>query len=157
MDGLRRARRRFKRSVIVTVSIAVCIAETWGCVLVGPQPSRIAVSVEGGHVSILRPSNPRLYFVGAARGPRIYWNPSEWNRLAVCPWFIASTQPIRNGIDWHLILPLWPLLLPSAIVAFRAHREVRRLSSTGCKHCGYSRAGLAAEAACPECGTSPIG
>lgn len=66
----------------------------------------------------------------------------------------------RGNSDWNLSVPLWfPIalvLLPTAL-AWRfdilAHRRARM---GNCPTCNYDRAGLAADAVCPECGKAAV-
>lgn len=84
-------------------------------------------------------------------------------------WRIYATQwPFRWGFDLSRFhsRPVWassaiavPLWLPAAIVmgatavAWRLDSQARHRARAGiCLRCGYDRSGLAADAACPECG-----
>ncbi len=65
----------------------------------------------------------------------------------------------RNNRSYRDVgIPLWaPTLLAGMTAAWcwRRERQRRRLAIAGsCPSCGYSRAGLAADAKCPECGTA---
>jgi hypothetical protein len=69
---------------------------------------------------------------------------------------------LRNtlGRDWFMLdIPLaWPivLLLLASVIAWLLETFARRRARTGlCWKCSYSRAGLATDAVCPECGTAP--
>jgi transposase InsO family protein len=57
------------------------------------------------------------------------------------------------------IIPLWLLLAPTLLAtaaAWRLDAVARRRARAGrCPKCGYDRAGLAASAVCPECGSLP--
>ena len=58
---------------------------------------------------------------------------------------------------WLIQIPYWiPTLLCLATFAllFRVERREKRLARAGHCVCGYSLAGLADGAVCPECGTS---
>jgi hypothetical protein len=63
-----------------------------------------------------------------------------------------------SGID-EVLMPLWWIALPLAAGTALAWRTPVRLAlgrrRGACLTCGYARAGLAAEAVCPECGTAP--
>lgn len=82
--------------------------------------------------------------------------PLEWSWQAP-PWLVSSPDPIY--------VPLRPLLLGfvadtllystvplAALVAFKRLRHRMRQRTGHCPRCAYDRAGLSAEAACPECG-----
>lgn len=71
----------------------------------------------------------------------------------------ASPPGVRESIP---LGPIWLGLLANTffyaylialpVLSIRAVRVVRRRRRGACESCGYSRAGLAPEAACPECG-----
>jgi hypothetical protein len=64
---------------------------------------------------------------------------------------------------WYeiIIVPLWFLALPLAAGTALAWRTPVRLALRrrrgACVKCGYARAGLAADAVCPECAAAPGG
>ncbi len=65
----------------------------------------------------------------------------------------------RRYDGWWFLFPLWvpiSLFLLPTIIAWRldtlAHRRARL---NLCPKCNYDRAGIAAEAVCPECGAKP--
>jgi hypothetical protein len=53
---------------------------------------------------------------------------------------------------WSVHIPLWLIALPPAVVSGYAWRRSRRVPAGHCLKYGYSLAGLAAGALCPECG-----
>jgi hypothetical protein len=63
-----------------------------------------------------------------------------------------------NGRYYRFTIPFWlPTVVcgvPGLLLARREWRNYRRHGADQCQACGYSRAGLAAGAACPECGSS---
>lgn len=75
-----------------------------------------------------------------------------WTERPLWPSWKASCTGTR-----YLVIPLWCVLaavgLPTALVR---GRELWRMvfRRHGCRKCGYSLAGLAPGALCPECGTS---
>src|SRR6185295_12217679 len=154
MDALKRAKRKFWIAMAVTIALVIGIASTWGWWTDGWITSSIASG--SGEGSLLIGFNPD---VGHRDIPK-YWQwgrhsqPHQWSWT--CLWPQQGRMPSRriHSRAWYVSLPLWPLFLPSAIIALRAHRAVRRLSRAGCKHCGYSRVGLAAGVPCPECGAA---
>jgi hypothetical protein len=77
---------------------------------------------------------------GPSRGQRLsYWLQSLRPRIRFFP----------SG-SWDCNLPLWLFLLPMLIPTTRAWLALT--SPTLCKRCHYDRAGLPADAVCPECG-----
>jgi len=60
-------------------------------------------------------------------------------------------RPRHLGDQLHI--PLWLIAMVLALPpAFMEHRRRNKRLPGCCKNCGYARAGLAAEAKCPECG-----
>ncbi len=102
---------------------------------------------------------------GLERGCLVYTTFHEPTRLYLTPgWHAFSTnEQFAWRPDWYSSplcafgdIPLWlPFLLvalPTAL-AWRLDILVRRRAVSGkCKSCGYSLAGLAPTAPCPECG-----
>lgn len=66
----------------------------------------------------------------------------------------VASHPI-NGLNWPL-LTWWFRLALALYLVFRGQGLARLLwrgiATTHCANCGYDRAGLAKDAACPECG-----
>jgi hypothetical protein len=155
MDALTRAKKRFGVSLTITLVLTMAIAATLLFDLSIPSPRGVTVGVFAGTFGLAGGSDDEDFEFGSdqfhfsAHWPSLHW------RL-VTPRFTSKRTGLGAPFSyWTVEFPLWPLLLPPAIIAFRAHRTVRRLSRAGCKHCGYSRAGLAADATCPECGHPP--
>lgn len=72
---------------------------------------------------------------------------------------IRAPDIVRSRMGVQVVVPLWlPWLFAMgiSILLFRDHfREKRERRLGCCPACGYSRAGLAPDAPCPECGTLP--
>lgn len=64
---------------------------------------------------------------------------------------MSPTRPYWLGIVANTLFYAYFIALP--LLSIRAMRVVRRRRRGACESCGYSRAGLVAGAACPECGT----
>ncbi|HVU63664.1 MAG TPA: hypothetical protein VHC70_06795 [Phycisphaerales bacterium] len=84
-------------------------------------------------------------------------------------WWIADGEgrvcwlPHREGGGpiWYVSLPLWPLVAAVGLASFTAwrldtlaRRRERAARLNLCPKCNYNRAGLAADAKCPECGSA---
>jgi hypothetical protein len=75
---------------------------------------------------------------------------------------VFATRYVNIGEAWMVYIPIWmPLALVTPIAAcawildlFARRREQRVLRNL-CPACGYSRAGIAKAAACPECDAAP--
>jgi len=55
----------------------------------------------------------------------------------------------------RLFIPFWIPLLVFAVFTVRFFVRKNRPKSECCQTCGYSRVGISASAACPECGQKP--
>lgn len=103
------------------------------------------VEVRGGYVLIgfdesgVRMPEQPLYSI------QQFAFPTEW-------WFVVVNTPTRKVVQ----VPLWSVLLIalacSAIAWWPKCVALSRRLGGRCICCGYSRAGLAPEATCPECG-----
>ncbi|HZW07535.1 MAG TPA: hypothetical protein VFF65_10465 [Phycisphaerales bacterium] len=84
-------------------------------------------------------------------GPRV----RNLNWWPAWPWLEVMTLSTGQRLV-SLTLPLWPLPVAGVLIAAPAWRSLRRRRAAergACTGCGYSLAGLADGAACPECGT----
>jgi hypothetical protein len=79
---------------------------------------------------------------------RIPREPMEW-------WFEGG----RGNFGWNVWVPIWlpaiMLGLASAAAWRRDHLVRRRARLNLCPKCNYDRAGIAGDAKCPECGSTP--
>jgi hypothetical protein len=117
-----------------------------------------ALVLKSGQVSYVFASEAQkqvlLPKVGGTLESRWLWHraprqtPMEW---AVLP----SVYRTANRARGEFVVPLLPVAAVfSGLMGWgfqRAHR-MRAWRGEHCGRCGYSRSGLAAEAACPECG-----
>jgi hypothetical protein len=106
---------------------------------------------------------------------QVYWSHHylSGRRPPPRPWW--DMKPTQRSFRWEFDLsgirrrPAWassaiaiPLWFPAAIaigataIAWRVDSRARYRARAGmCLRCGYARAGLAPDAACPECGIGP--
>ncbi len=81
------------------------------------------------------------------------WRAQRW--LTWRPTWRFENSAILRGLD--LAVPLWmPFLAAALPTGWLWWRDRRRARPGHCVACGYDLAGLAAGAACPECGASSI-
>lgn len=68
-------------------------------------------------------------------------------------WAWGDRKNAWEGGKAYSLWPLAPILIITGVVLFRpSHRMVSRARNNQCLGCGYSRAGISPETACPECG-----
>jgi hypothetical protein len=86
----------------------------------------------------------------------VYWESHAQLLGERWKWWIEQGSVVR--FDW-LFVPLWlPAVIASIAAAFAWRLDAvarRRLRSQLCSTCRYDRAGIGAEAVCPECGKLP--
>jgi hypothetical protein len=83
--------------------------------------------------------------------PGVRWRRPERTRTRFAWSFEWKRTP---GLGAACIVPLW-WFCGAALLSTKALWWLdRRANQDGCCKCGYSRAGLAVGARCPECGTS---
>lgn len=77
----------------------------------------------------------------------------ENRSVAVIHWLPRSVSAAAGTLH-TLVFPLWPLIVLFSMLAGWLARTQRRLRDpVACPACGYSLAGLAPDAPCPECGS----
>jgi hypothetical protein len=159
MSALLRIRSKAPYAALV---LALLLIPTWvlsgwwefGVVILGRLAGngQMVLSVQRGRVSFLR--------VGAfdtAGSVRLYAE----SRKHLPEW--ACSFEFRSGRAWEILwtapkfndaaVPLWvPFIFIAGPSAWCAWHRRTKLGEGGCRVCGYSLAGLAAGAACPECG-----
>jgi hypothetical protein len=80
-----------------------------------------------------------------------YFSKPQWEL-----WWLPSWS--GSGAYWDFVIPLWPFVFIAALstaVGWRLDTLARRARLNRCRKCDYDRAGLAADAKCPECGAAP--
>jgi hypothetical protein len=68
---------------------------------------------------------------------------------------LAVSNPRKGTHHQYGVVLLYPVLLTALPAALLWYADCRRSKPGACGRCGYDRAGLAADAKCPECGTAP--
>lgn len=151
-------------------------AAAWGGLLLPLLITAIWIVSALGGVNYIRPVSPALegwVWVGggsAGCSTRLAFDPTEtaWNRQPPTGWsswvtprgyvlrsFIQRPSFIRYGRGlWMISVPLWLPLAAAALPTPWLWRSVRSARLGHCR-CGYSLAGLAPGAPCPECGKAP--
>jgi hypothetical protein len=95
--------------------------------------------------------------------------PDEWRGPSAGAWYRAprwmlapSSNLVADNVDpkpyRNFIVPLWMFAIPTLAATWRAwHLDMlaRRARLNHCRACNYDRAGIAADAKCPECGALP--
>ena len=92
---------------------------------------------------------------------------SAWSRLSVFAVPGIGKSPSMWQPKWHaegasfaVLAPLWiPFALtfvPGVVLWTLELKRRRRVARGLCEVCGYNRAGLTADAKCPECGTPTL-
>jgi hypothetical protein len=92
--------------------------------------------------------------LGWQSGPngRYYGKSWEWTW-----WVFGETKASGDPIQGHSVWPVAPLFTVTGLTLFLfGRRAAKRAAGNQCLKCGYSRTGIAATAACPECGTPPL-
>jgi hypothetical protein len=134
---------------------------TFGEITAAPK-SRTLVMVAGGCVNYEYHASPiRERFFASPWGLARSTNTLSWG-------FKFKTERTRSlvydgeYVDISYEVALWPLagvtLVAAALAcapAWRSLKLVRQARAGRCGSCGYDRAGLAREVACPECGVLP--
>ncbi len=90
-------------------------------------------------------------------GFRIQGTPVQWQWPYGLPAWDSSKYSSNKWPSpswWELRLPLWPVPVGFAWLAWYAGRRIKRLRRDVCAKCGYDTRGLAAGAVCPECGAA---
>jgi hypothetical protein len=86
--------------------------------------------------------------------PHLYWT-FKYGSSGPFRWWIFYRQNAGGGGE-AVGIPTWIPLLLTAVPTFLIWRHDRKRPPGICRKCGYSRTGLPADRACPECGTSPV-
>ncbi len=135
---------------IATVAAAgLCTLLLFTCLFAGNWQPRPGVfrAIEPGYFCLEEISVPRATVYG--------WHRTRSSLLALAMWFGISDGPRGS---WITVPVLGPALVSGAIagLAWRLEAAARRRAERNlCSRCGYDREGLAAGAACPECGREP--
>ena len=74
-------------------------------------------------------------------------------------WFEYKRIPFPTSppsYSHRVAVPIWFLILLAAAPRFLIWRSDRKRDPNACRKCGYSRTGLPADRACPECGAASL-
>jgi hypothetical protein len=131
------------------------------------------VSSDGKTARIVAISGGRLGFQ-VRRGYDMMGTPISmgWSTQDPVPWSWGMTDHGTTTPKWHggflwygpggpvcmwggSVTLLYPFLLTTIPAALLWYRDRRHFGPGLCPKCGYDRAGLAADATCPECGAVP--
>jgi hypothetical protein len=126
----------------VVLLAAWAVSGTWAFLV--PGPGSLSVSIQGGRLHVASGLGSSHFVYPTQPGINEY--ASEF-RL----WFAAESVP---SLKW-VAIPLWLPCGICVLAAWRAWRcdALERRGRAGlCIACGYDRAGLGPDAACPECG-----
>jgi hypothetical protein len=134
-------------AVVTVLLVVVWIGSGWGR-LGTPVPARYRVDIWDGRLSFTHTDGSSMavsfkWYTQIGRW-RIIWSPDV--QLGSSRWFVA--------------VPLWPLFLCSSALSATLGLQdalARRRARGGvnlCPKCNYDRAGIAADAKCPECGSA---
>ena len=135
-------------AAVTVILVVVWVGSAWWAFHM-PFPFGMGVGVADGRAEIVRILNRPALHPYVPRGlskhdARVMW------------WFDGSV----TSAWWYVWIPLWALALPTlalSTVGWRRDAMLSRRVRVGlCPECGYDRAGLAADAVCPECGAAPV-
>jgi hypothetical protein len=155
------ARRRKRAHPYLWTVVAAVLAVVW----VGSY----WISIYGGHAPTANEFRS-CWVAGGAAGYYSIRTPSPIGGLGV-GWLRDCHWISEQGRNWYwlpgyrfdafggrisrdLWVPLWPAVAVANLFAVVHWRRARRVHPGSCPSCGYSRAGLAADAVCPECGAA---
>lgn len=128
---------------------------------IGYSGRRVEWSLGAGSIQILTADAPLLWNEGWQSGVIqsrvLQWWHWEWDRGAMT----SGRTGVVVQLDYYVVVPSWPAPVAIALTGWwfwrggtkRLRGAIRGL----CRRCGYSLAGLAVGAACPECGASRSG
>ena len=154
--------RSARRWVVVT-------SLSFGCVLLGMLVSaggrqeqllavfRQSIYIQNGSLVLAKPDpNPQVGPTSTLVGSRLVFTTTSVNIVETdpvgFPWIDLLPRLAAGTPFWRLSLPLWPLVLVLAWIAWRLRSRAAFRGAGLCVNCGYSLVGLSADATCPECG-----
>jgi hypothetical protein len=116
------------------------------------------VSIDRGAIAVGTEEFPGL-------SSAINWYPSQTVRFQVgvtglapkptAPPPVWLPQSVPTSAGTAMLFPLWMPFIALTGLTWLAWRRAWQGCGSGCRSCGYNMAGLASNARCPECGTSP--
>lgn len=165
---------RKRRFIAVTCGVACVLLATLMFVSrrweIGYTTSSFGVGSTGGMMVIVWISGPDSFPNSSAadRGVVVremplserklwYWRPANESSMWSCGIAAVDRMPFRSTDILVCYFVIWPFLVLGGVASFLFWRSARLVRMPGRCECGYSRAGLAPEAGCPECGVVPHG
>lgn len=148
-------RRSARACAVSAVLLAmVWIASAWMSVGIPTRDGRLLVFISGGVAGFSYTSFADPEYTERRRA-ELHSRPMFMvdDEVDLDWWFLYSNSSSRLLTSRVGYVPLWvPVVLlgVGSVVLFRS----TRVKPGACGSCGYSRAGLAVETACPECGTA---
>ena len=145
-------------AVVTVLLVGVWIGSGW-CAFVCPLGPRHVLAVERGTLALRGFSADHAFKFGFYGNPPYFHEPPKQDLV----WYTSTAGSTRlivatlRSRSEDLDVLLWALLLGAAItsvLAWRLDVLAKRSRFSFCAKCGYHRAGLAAGAVCPECGTA---
>lgn len=140
-------REAVKWNCMVCVPLCAMLwLRSWPPVLIWTHKSGLWIDLHSGYLSFGRVAPPPPRF-----DPSYPWAGGE-DSLQTW-WFYAGSMQHKADVSLHLAYIAGASVLITAIAVRREGMAIRRQRAGHCVKCGYDRAGLASDAACPECGT----
>lgn len=151
--ALLRAATRLSLAAALLCVILWCLSLRWTAFCITQFGDN--VGFKGGVVFASWTQSARRDAMSASQGlPRtLSWEWTATRRRTPIEWLPPLTAASFDGSYRGIFLPLWLLAGVALAGAAASAFPLRRLRLAGCcRRCGYPRAGLAPDTACPECG-----
>jgi hypothetical protein len=155
MPRRRKRARPYLWSTIAALAAVVWVGSYWAYLYVGNQtPLGDFYGLWTGHGALWYERHEVRLSVPRRKNWDVGWAWGDDRDRGWC-WLPRYESGLFNPRqDLWIALPLWPFVAAAAIFAAIHWRRALRHPPGSCPACGYSRAGLAADAVCPECGAN---